>query len=94
MYWKCEEMILRKKEFQMISKHIKFNSVEEITEFVNMMSRQGYNADLSRGSFIVDAKSILGVIALGLGQIIRMDIYLDKQVTAYDVEKTFTKYYA
>lgn len=41
--------------------------MEEITEFVNMMSRQGYNTDLSRGSFSVDAKSILGVIALGLG---------------------------
>lgn len=59
----------------MISRNIKFNSETEIVDFVNKMSRQPYNVDLSRGHFVVDAKSILGVLCLGIGQIIRMDIH-------------------
>ena len=61
----------------MISRNIKFNSETEIVECVNEMSKQPYNVDLSRGRFVVDAKSILGVFCLGIGQMIRMDIHSD-----------------
>lgn len=62
----------------MISKIIKFNSEKEIVGFVNEMSKQPYSVDLSRGRYVVDAKSILGVFGLGLGQSIRMDIHSDE----------------
>ena len=42
----------------MITKNIRFNSIKEAVDFVNSASRQPYN---------VDAKSILGVLVLGLG---------------------------
>lgn len=61
----------------MISRNIKFESETEVVAFVNEMSRQPYNVDLSRGRFVVDAKSILGVFGLGIGQVIRMDIHSD-----------------
>lgn len=61
----------------MISKNIKFHSEAEIVDFVNEMSKQPYNVDLSRGRIVVDAKSILGVFGLGIGQVIRMDIHSD-----------------
>lgn len=61
----------------MITKNIRFNSIKEAVDFVNAASRQPYDVDLSRGIYNVDAKSILGVLALGLGNIIRMEIHAD-----------------
>lgn len=62
----------------MISRNIKFNSEADIVGFVNEMSKQPYSVDLSRGCYVVDGKSILGVFGLGLGQTIRMDIHSDE----------------
>lgn len=76
----------------MITKNIRFNSVAEAVDFVNTASRQPYNVDLSRGIYNVDAKSILGVLALGLGQIIRMDIHADEKDYTSEAEKEVLKY--
>ena len=45
---------------------IKINNEQEIMNFVNLMNTFNSPIDLSKGNHIVDAKSILGVIALGI----------------------------
>ena len=78
----------------MITKNIRFNSIKEAVDFVNAASRQPYNVDLSRGIYNVDAKSILGVLALGLGNIIRMEIHADEKDYDYlhGASQEFMKY--
>lgn len=47
--------------------NIRLTSIKEAVDFMNSASRQPYNVDLFREIYNVDAKSILGVLALGLG---------------------------
>ena len=44
--------------------NVKFNDVEQIREFVSIIDKIDANFDLGSGQKIVDAKSILGVMAL------------------------------
>lgn len=50
----------------MRSYQIKLCSVEEVKEFVNIVSQYGYEIKLQRDHYKVDAKSIMGVLSLGL----------------------------
>ena len=44
--------------------NVKFNNVEQIKQFVNVIDKYDIDFDLGSGQRIVDAKSILGVMAL------------------------------
>lgn len=50
----------------MRSYQIKLHSVEEVKQFVNIVSKYGYDVALERDGYKVDAKSIMGVLSLGL----------------------------
>ena len=43
---------------------VKFDQPDQIIDFVRIMNRYEYEADVKLGSRIVDAKSIVGVLAL------------------------------
>lgn len=47
---------------------VKLNDVEQIRQFVNVIDKFDVNFDLGAGQRVVDAKSILGVMALDLSQ--------------------------
>ena len=47
---------------------VKVNDVEQIRKFVNVIDKFDVNFDLGAGQRVVDAKSILGVMALDLSQ--------------------------
>ena len=49
---------------------IKLNATEEVQEFVNAASRCDFDIDVRYNRFLVDAKSILGVLSMDLGQIL------------------------
>ena len=46
--------------------NIKFRDVEQVRQFVNTIDKFDANFDLGSGKKVVDAKSILGVMALDL----------------------------
>ncbi len=46
--------------------NVKFNSVEEVGEFVRIVSKYDGDFDLYCGSYCVDAKSILGILTMDL----------------------------
>lgn len=57
---------------------VKFENPREVLEFTNCMSKYSWNMDMLKGnSTVVDAKSILGIIALGLGNTMCLRVYGD-----------------
>lgn len=56
--------------FIMAQTKIKLNAVEDATELVNAAERCDFDIDLINGRAIVDAKSLMGVISLGTGNVV------------------------
>ena len=52
-----------------------FRRPEEISEFVDIMDQCEYEADLISGKNMVDAKSLLGVIAISRAEKIELVVY-------------------
>lgn len=48
--------------------YVKFNSVDQVNQFINSIDRFDVNFDMGSGRRIVDAKSIMGILALDLSQ--------------------------
>ena len=47
-------------------------------EFVNIVSRYPFDADLRGGRFLVDAKSLLGILSLDLSGTLVLEIHSDE----------------
>lgn len=56
--------------FIMAQTKIKLRAVEDATELVNAAGKCDFDIDLVKGRAIVDAKSLLGVIGLGTGNVL------------------------
>lgn len=59
----------------MTNTKIMFHSVEEIEEFVNHANTVANDIDLCSGSRMVDAKSMLGVLAMGIDKCLEMHFH-------------------
>lgn len=68
---------------------VSFKNPEEILNFVNTVAKYPYDMDMKRGRFVVDAKSILGIMNLGLNNVISLQVYgdhceeLKKEISCY-----------
>ena len=49
-----------------------FKTPDEIVEFVNTVSRYDFDVDVKRGRIVVDAKSLLGIMHLGLNSTLEL----------------------
>lgn len=52
-----------------------FHQPEDIMEFVNVVQKYPYDMDMKKGRIVVDAKSLLGLMNLGLQQEVELQIY-------------------
>ena len=68
---------------------IKLDTIEKVKAFVNVISRLGDDFDLSHSRYVVDAKSIMGVISLDLTQVLTLTSVNDE----FD-EKVFADFLA
>ena len=70
----------------MVSKKIKFNTIDQVQKFVDSVRKIPYDVDARHGNYIVDAKSLLGILSLSLGKeidiVVRSDN--DEAVKALD----------
>ena len=72
---------------------VSFKNPEEILNFVNTVAKYPYDMDMKRGRFVVDAKSILGIMNLGLNNVISLQVYgdhceeLKKEISRYAAYK-------
>ena len=52
-----------------------FKTPDEIVEFVRTVSRYEFDVDVRRGRVVVDAKSLLGIMHLGLNSILELKMH-------------------
>ena len=55
--------------------HIQLKTIDDVKDFVNIVSKCSYDVDLSSGRYVVDAKSIMGIFSLDLSKPIKVEIY-------------------
>lgn len=56
---------------------VTFKHPDEILEFVNTVSKYDFDMDMRKGRIVVDAKSLLGIMHLGLNNEIELQMYSD-----------------
>ena len=56
---------------------VNLNSVEIVRAFVNSVNTFDSEFDLVSGRFVIDAKSIMGILSLDLSKPITLNIYSD-----------------
>jgi phosphotransferase system HPr-like phosphotransfer protein len=56
---------------------IKLSSIEDVRNFVDIVSKYEIDIDLSSGRYIVDAKSIMGIFSLDLLKPIKLTAHSD-----------------
>ena len=54
-----------------------FKTPNEIVEFVNTVSKYEFDIDVRRGRVVVDAKSLLGIMHLGLNSTLELQVHSD-----------------
>ncbi|MDE5600805.1 MAG: HPr family phosphocarrier protein [Oscillospiraceae bacterium] len=55
-------------------KNIKLNTINAIKEFVNETAKCQFDVDIISGRYVIDAKSIMGVLSLDLDKPISLHI--------------------
>ncbi len=57
--------------------HLMLNSINDVKDFVNTVSRYDFDVDLTSGRYVVDAKSIMGIFSLNLSKPIKVEVHSD-----------------
>ncbi len=71
--------------------NILLSSINDVKNFVNLVSRFDYDIDLASGRYIVDAKSIMGIFSLDLSKPIAMEIHSDNCDDLLDALKPYIR---
>ncbi len=71
---------------------VKFDQPDQIIDFVRIMNRYEYDADVKCGSRIVDAKSIVGVLALAKSRTVEVIVHTDE--SCEDLMEEISRYAA
>ena len=53
-------------------------TINDVKEFVGIVSQYDYDIDLISGRYAVDAKSIIGIFSLDLSKPLKVNIYSDE----------------
>lgn len=58
--------------------NVMLGTINDVKEFVNLVTRFDFDVDLVSGRYAVDAKSIMGIFSLDLSKPIRVDIHAEE----------------
>ena len=61
---------------------IRMRQVDQVKDFVDLLSKYPYEMDLVSGRYTIDAKSLLGIYSLDLSNPLTLVIYSDSCDTA------------
>lgn len=53
------------------------SSINDVKDFVNIVSKYDFDVDLTSGRYVVDAKSIMGIFSLDLSKPINLNIHAE-----------------
>ncbi|MBQ8545871.1 MAG: HPr family phosphocarrier protein [Clostridia bacterium] len=68
---------------------IKLESIQDVRDFVDAVTKFDMEIDLSSGRYVVDAKSIMGIFSLDLMSPIKMTIHSDDCQNVFEDLKKF-----
>ena len=68
---------------------IKLSSIQDVREFVEIVTGFDMEIDLSCGRYVVDAKSIMGIFSLDLMSAITLTAHTDDEKKLFDELKKF-----
>ena len=61
----------------MKSVNININTINDVKNFVSIVSRCDYDVDIVSGRYAIDAKSIMGIFSLDLSKPLTLNIHSD-----------------
>lgn len=61
----------------MITRNVIMRNQKDVMEFVHIVEQYPYTVDVSLGGETMNAKSVLGMLALGFNRVMKMDIQAD-----------------
>ena len=83
----------RKGEVVMSKIIVVFQSPDDILEFVQKVEKYPYNMDMKRGKYVVDAKSLLGLMNLGFHREIELEVHEEEcEDLRKDIEEFIAAY--
>lgn len=74
----------------MKSLQVQLRTIDDVKDFVNIVSKCSYDVDLTSGRYTVDAKSIMGIFSLDLSKPINVEIFSDDCEQFINEIKRFT----
>jgi phosphotransferase system HPr-like phosphotransfer protein len=66
---------------------IKLETINNVKDFVNAVSKYDFDIDLISGRYSIDAKSIMGIFSLDLSKSIEVQAHSDDASFLSDMEK-------
>lgn len=61
----------------MTTVEITINTINDVKEFVSIVSKCDYDVDIVSGRYAIDAKSIMGIFSLDLSKKLTLNIHSD-----------------
>ncbi len=61
----------------MTTAKININTINDVKEFVSIVSKCDYDVDIVSGRYAIDAKSIMGIFSLDLSKELTLNIHSD-----------------
>ena len=58
---------------------VKFTTIEQVQKFIDAIRKILYDVDACHGHYIVDAKSVLGILSLSLGREVTLILHTDDE---------------
>ncbi len=73
----------------MTTAKIYINSINDVKNFVNIVTKCEYDVDIISGRYAIDAKSIMGIFSLDLSKELTLNIHSDNCGEFMDEIKSF-----
>ena len=68
---------------------ININTINDVKNFVSIVSRCDYDVDIVSGRYAIDAKSIMGIFSLDLSKELTLNIHSDDCADFLDQNKDY-----
>lgn len=68
------------------------SSINDVKDFVNIVSKYDFDVDLTSGRYVVDAKSIMGIFSLDLSKPIDLNIHAETESSINEILTVLAPY--
>ncbi len=83
---------VRKETTTMKTANIRINTINDVKDFVTIVTKCNYDVDIVSGRYAIDAKSIMGIFSLDLSKTLELRVHSDNcDELMADIEKYIEK---